>query len=62
MKVWRDKLWKRENKGKKMHCMLYKSETKLWKMWCGLMRCVGQCSKKRHMDEFINVSDAFIND
>ena len=58
----------KKRKGKKNNCSLYKSETNLHKMLCGLMWYVGQywekCDiyKSRRMDKFINVSHVFIND
>ena len=58
----------KKRKGKNRNCSLYKSETDLYKMWCGLMWCVRQCWekchvwKKRHMDDLINISHVFIND
>ena len=49
---------------------VYKSETKLYKMWCGLILCVGQCWEKCHclcINEtygrvYIKVSHIFISD
>ena len=36
---------RREKGGRKEKSSLYKSETNLCKMWCGLMLCVGQWEK-----------------
>ena len=33
----------KKRREKKKNCGLYKSETNPYKMWCGLIWCVGQC-------------------